>query len=148
MEAYSMPGGNCSIRRQVLEELKGVDENFVENAYHWELDLSYRIRDLGYKIIFDPQAKLIHYYASPGGVNNILRNKVTKESQLYFFYLVRNNFYCFLKHEKKNILFLGYVFLREYILNRTYMKEGVGLILKRGYIFLKGLLAGIKVYLI
>ena len=51
------------VRRKVLDQVGLFDEDY--DAYVEEVDLSYRIKKLGYKIMYLPKWKIIHY----GGVS-------------------------------------------------------------------------------
>lgn len=53
-------GAAFAIRRQVLERLKGLDEGFNPALYE-EVDYCYRARRLGYRVVYQPQAVLVHY---------------------------------------------------------------------------------------
>ncbi len=74
--AYSMGGGfkpkdnkiiecdllttsNMAIKREVLEKIKGFDENFWFN--HADGDLFIRAKKAGYKLLYNPKAWVIHY---------------------------------------------------------------------------------------
>lgn len=146
METFSVPGANFSVRRRILEEIGGIDENFIQNAYHWELDAAYRIRGAGYKIIFDPSLKIVHYYGAPGGAGNLQRHQTNVVSHTYFYYLFRNSVYCFMKHEKKCLPYLLIVMIREYIVNRVYLRLGMYFFVRRWLAFCKGVWGGITCY--
>lgn len=146
MEAPSFPGANVSLRRATLEALGGIDENFIKNAYHWELDTAYRIRRLGLKILFDPEARIIHYYGSPGGAANALRTQQETAAEEYFFFLFRNSIYCFLKHEKRHLPFLLVRLLREYAINRCYLKKGLTFVAARLGAFFAGGMSALRCY--
>ncbi len=58
--AVDQPAGAClMVRREVLERLGGFDERF-RPAWFEDVDLCRRIRDLGGKILFEPDARFIH----------------------------------------------------------------------------------------
>lgn len=53
-------GGACLfLRRSVFQKVKGFDERFF--MYFEEADLCYRIRKLGYKILYFPEAEITHF---------------------------------------------------------------------------------------
>lgn len=89
-EIMTVHGCNASFRRNLLEQIHGFDENYTGNAIREETDLSFRIRRLGYRLVFDPQAEVLHYKSSGGGSRN------EKRIQWYedFF---RNEMFFFLK---------------------------------------------------
>jgi len=59
-EAKVIIGTNMSFRRKVLEEVHGFDENFYGISYYEEGDLCYRIRKLGYRLIWNPDVVVLH----------------------------------------------------------------------------------------
>jgi GT2 family glycosyltransferase len=63
-----VPGGNFSVKREAIESIKGFDEhlNFGAALYE-ETDFSLRLKKKGFKIFFNPQARLLHLAASTGG---------------------------------------------------------------------------------
>jgi GT2 family glycosyltransferase len=48
------------IRRDVWEEVGGLDDRF-HPAYHEDVDLCLRIRERGYRIVYEPRSKVIHH---------------------------------------------------------------------------------------
>lgn len=64
-DAYAQRGspdwvsGACIlVRRSLLEELAGFDEDFF--MYCEDIDLCRRIRDAGYDVVFEPRAQIVH----------------------------------------------------------------------------------------
>lgn len=55
----TLVGCNMSIKKEILDEIKGFDENII--FYHEEPDLCVRILKKGYKLELDPSAKVTHY---------------------------------------------------------------------------------------
>lgn len=52
-------GGVCAlVKKSVFEEVKGFDERFF--MYFEEADFCYRIKQLGYQIVYYPKAKIVH----------------------------------------------------------------------------------------
>lgn len=61
-------GCNFSVRRAVLEELGGFDENFtVGAALHEETEFALRLARAGYLCWFEPNAHVVHLAAPMGG---------------------------------------------------------------------------------
>lgn len=50
---------NLAVRREVISEIRGFDEIFLFN--HEDGDLCVRIKKAGYKVIFNPRAKVLHH---------------------------------------------------------------------------------------
>ncbi|MDG2388115.1 MAG: glycosyltransferase [Planctomycetaceae bacterium] len=59
---------NGSIRRSEFLRADGFDENFSGNSYGDDYDLAIRLAELGGKLIYDPQAALIHLQSPMGGL--------------------------------------------------------------------------------
>jgi GT2 family glycosyltransferase len=52
-------GGSGAFRKSIWDKLGGLDPLY--NPFYWEdIDLSYRALKAGYKLIFEPQSKVIH----------------------------------------------------------------------------------------
>jgi len=86
-------GGNCSCRRTVLMQAGGYDENFGGNAFFEETDVALRIGKLGYKIVFEPDAFVIHLHCESGG------NRIQKMDQWVYWYSA-NYLLLFTRHGK------------------------------------------------
>lgn len=67
-------GGNMSFRKTVLDQVGVFDTNFIGTAILEETDLSYRILSAGYKIMYEPNAGLLHL-PQPSG-NAATRDKL------------------------------------------------------------------------
>lgn len=52
-------GGNMACRRDVLDKAGGFDERFIQGD---DLDLNFRVSNLGYKLFFDNDVKVYHKY--------------------------------------------------------------------------------------
>jgi len=62
-----LSGANMSFKREVILEVGGFSPIYKGNSYRFESELSYRIRKLGYKIVYDPEAVILHRRALKGG---------------------------------------------------------------------------------
>lgn len=68
-------------RKELLDTLGGFDaQNFF--AYGEDIDLTYRTKQLGYKILYYPKFKVIHYKRS-SGLNN-KSQEIRKKTQYHF----------------------------------------------------------------
>ncbi len=93
-EIDSPTGAFFLTRKNILNKIGGFDEKFF--MYGEDLDLAYRIKSLGYKIIFYPKYQVIHLkYASGLKKNDIKIQLKTKK----FFYQAMKIFYD--KHYQK-----------------------------------------------
>lgn len=59
-EVDYVTGAALAIRRRVLEEIGYLDEGFFP-CYYEEVDLCFRAREAGYKVVYLPQAVVIHH---------------------------------------------------------------------------------------
>ena len=53
-----IPTCNLCLRKQVLKEMDGFDEDFVKGQ---DLELNHRIRKAGYTLLYSPNVRVIHY---------------------------------------------------------------------------------------
>ncbi len=93
------PGGNMSWRRDVLLQVGGMDESLIANAIHAEIDLCYRVRNIGGHVVHDPKARMHHLRAPRGGVR---MGGVRPRS--YFANYLRVVWRCVNRHERGVIL--------------------------------------------
>jgi GT2 family glycosyltransferase/ubiquinone/menaquinone biosynthesis C-methylase UbiE len=67
-EVDYISGASNLIRKEIWDRLKGLDERYVP-AYFDDSDLAFSIRDLGYKVIYQPLSVVIHYEGVTHGTN-------------------------------------------------------------------------------
>lgn len=139
----SAPGGNMSFRRLLIERVGGFDENFTGNAFREETDFCLRLRKMGHRIIFDPDACVIHHFGTPGGCNNVEFSSVSSVSLRYWMDFFHNNIYFLLSHLPKQF-FPGvlYEIFRRYAANRGVLSGGWRSAFIRVLSFIAGLLIG------
>lgn len=102
-------GGNFSVKNSVIKQVGLFDTNLIGGSEPMEdADYSFRIRRLGYKILFEPYAAVSHISQADGNFSLIK----TKRIQWYLNYF-HNLMLFFLKNEKKIYLslMLGTCFL-------------------------------------
>ena len=91
-EVDTVIGCNTCWRKNLYEELGGMDEQFTGNSIRLESDLSLRAKKAGYKILFEPKAVVNHHRAETGGARK-------SEGRLQWYVdLFSNETYFFLKH--------------------------------------------------
>ena len=93
VETEGAQGGNMSFRKQILVRIGGFDEGFISQARREETDASLRVRALGYRILFDPQASIEHL-AFPSGGGRAFIN----QEKRFLFGGLHNQAYFFAKH--------------------------------------------------
>jgi len=84
-------GCNVSFKKEVFEKCGFFDVNFSGNAVRFETDMSVRMRRSGYKIIYSPQASIIHYMNNSGGTR-------TAPSEKYWHAIFKNQCYFYIKN--------------------------------------------------
>lgn len=57
---------NMSYRRSLIKEVGGFDDQYIETAEWNEPDLCFRMRKLGYKLIFNPKVIVEHHVSQSG----------------------------------------------------------------------------------
>lgn len=62
-----LSGANMSFRKSILIRAGYFSPAYRGNAYRFETDLTLRVRKLGYRIVFDPNAIVYHRRATNGG---------------------------------------------------------------------------------
>lgn len=86
IEVDSLIGCNMSFRRELLVRVEGFDENFIGTGFRDDTDLCLRIRKLGYKLLFHPEAMVWHKF----------KGKQIGSEWLYWY--VRNHMYFYFKN--------------------------------------------------
>lgn len=61
-------GASILVRRNLLEELGGFDPLYAP-AYYEDTDLAFRIRDKGYRVVYQPQSVVIHFEGKSNGTD-------------------------------------------------------------------------------
>jgi GT2 family glycosyltransferase len=81
-EVGAVSGAALLIRKNLFEKLGGFDEKFF--LYFEEVDLCKRVREAGFKIVFNPSIKVIHYGEKSTEKGEKV-NRIFSESRFYFF---------------------------------------------------------------
>ena len=101
-------GCNMSFRKEVFKKCGFFDVKFSGNAIREESDLSFRLRGCGYKIMYIPQASVIHYINNTGGTR-----VDAKES--YWYAIFRNQCYFYLKNFNYSRLMIMFIHLFDFM---------------------------------
>jgi GT2 family glycosyltransferase len=90
-EVQHLLGCNMSFRKAPVIRLGGFDNFFRACNFREETDLCLRIRRLGYRIVFDPNANLVH-------------KALGRRSQgaRWIYYYIRNSVYLYMKYQFKS----------------------------------------------
>jgi GT2 family glycosyltransferase len=132
-EVVTAAGCNVSFKRAVLRHIGGFDERFTGNAVRWENDVCLRVRRAGYRVIFEPEARVVHRpSASPGGCeNHHLMGRERRSHDWYTAYF-RNMLYVTFKHLPRRAWpAVAWRLYRAHVMNRPYAREGLGFLAAR-----------------
>lgn len=102
-------GSNFAIRRKVMFELGGLDENFVGAAHHEDSDLAWRLHEQRRNVVWsaDPWVYHLCYPAGGGRVSNPRAHEDAAHNLCYFR----------MRHGKLDVLHVLHL-LRQLVLNR------------------------------
>ncbi len=59
-------GASLLVRRDLFEQLGGFDRRYAP-AYYEDVDICFGVRSLGYKVVYQPMSRLIHYEGATAG---------------------------------------------------------------------------------
>ena len=93
----SAMGCNLSYRKDIFKKIGGYNTHYVGNFVREESDLCFKIRRLGYKIIYEPEARILHVKAPRGGCR-------IENDLIWQFFFLHNNTLFFLNHMKRYYL--------------------------------------------
>ncbi|HPB69099.1 MAG TPA: glycosyltransferase [Candidatus Omnitrophota bacterium] len=85
-------GCNMSFRREAVDKISGFDINYIGSNVLEETDFCVRIRKAGYKILYNPQMRVIH----TAGARYLVQRTVFDYKRQY--YITRNATYFMLKN--------------------------------------------------
>jgi glycosyltransferase involved in cell wall biosynthesis len=114
-------GCNMSFRRDLLLKIGGFDPGFRPPfSFREDSDVSFRIREAGYRLIFEPAACLRHLEAKSGGSRGPAKPQSVISSEFWMyrqhFCHYRDNLYFMLKHfhgsERRRYIWRSY---RDYV---------------------------------
>lgn len=92
-------GGSSILRRSLYIKLGGLDDQLTKPFYWEDIDLSYRAQKRGYKILWEPKAKVIHVHESTiKQFPKKYKNLVWERNQLLFIWKNLTSPNMFRKH--------------------------------------------------
>lgn len=62
------------IRKNLLDKINWFDEDYF--AYGEDLEMCYRVKELGYKVMFNPTVKILHYWGASSGLKSTSKNLI------------------------------------------------------------------------
>ncbi|MDP2909204.1 MAG: glycosyltransferase family 2 protein [Nanoarchaeota archaeon] len=124
LEVESVMGSCYMIRRKALEKTGLLDENFF--LYHEEMELSFRMWQKGYKVMFYPYASVVHYN----------KHSAKMVPHMVYYERCRSILHFFRKHKQSQMRILKAVMLFSLLINflslpfRRNLKEALAYRLK------------------
>lgn len=83
-EVDQVMGAFLMTRREVLEKVGLLDENFF--IWFEEVDFCKRVKEAGWKVVYDPEVKILHHGAqSFGQVLSFRKQRIFNRSLIYYF---------------------------------------------------------------
>lgn len=98
-ESFWVSGGSGAFRKSMWEKLGGMDNLF--RPFYWEdIDLSYRVRKMGYKVYFEPKSIVNHNHETTIGGNFTKQEieEISVKNQILFVWKNVNDTHLLLKH--------------------------------------------------
>ena len=88
--------------REVLDDVGLLDEDLF--MYGEDIDLCYRIKEAGYKIVYYPEAKIIHY---KGGSSKKRRGKIIYDFHYAMWYFYKKHYVKQYSKVTSGVVYLG-----------------------------------------
>ena len=103
-----LSGSNMAFRKSIMTQIGGFDENFYGSSAGEDIEISLRVREKGYSLIFNPEAVAYHYSDFVG------RTSVShRDDPLFFQSLADNQTYWPVKHRLvKGLGWIPYLLFR------------------------------------
>ncbi len=67
------------IRKPLLDQIGWFDEDYF--SYGEDLEMCYRVKELGYKVYFVPDVKIMHYWGASSGLKSTSKDIAVKDPQ-------------------------------------------------------------------
>jgi len=98
-DTFWVSGGTGVYRRDIWMELGGMDEKLFSPFYWEDVDLSYRALKRGYRLIWDPDAKVTHIHeATISRFSKTYVGRILERNQLLFIWKNLTSANLFRKH--------------------------------------------------
>ena len=136
-----------SFRRELILNLGGFDVRFAGNGFREETDFCLRLRNRSYKIVFDPDAAILHHYEEKGGAENFRFGNSQLVSFSYHEDFFHNNLYFFLKNMPSShwpALTLG--LYQAHVASKQNLHQGTAHVALRNLAFAVGLFRAVRSY--
>ena len=110
IEVDHLEGCNLAVRNDLLKRIGGFDPIFSGVAEYNDADAAYKIRKLGYKILFNPKAKMLHLPSKDGAYKERINSysRMINFLIFYFRHIKPNNLDKFLRFSSYLFFLNGY----------------------------------------
>ncbi|MEK7060665.1 MAG: glycosyltransferase family 2 protein [Patescibacteria group bacterium] len=119
-EVDCIVGAFFMVRNEVIKTVGLLDEDFF--MYAEDIDWCYRIKQAGWKIVFNPQTSLLHRKKQSGRANILKNRRIITE--VYFH---RYNWLFYTKHYKKIYPWWLTMMVNDFYTMRIFLLEHVGI---------------------
>lgn len=142
----SLCGANMSFRTPLYYQVGGFDLAYGGSGFRFETDFTLAIKALDYKVVFDPEASLVHRYQQPGGAENKHLFSLRDDSHEWYTQFFANTWYFLQKWYTIPIAIkLILPIWRQHVFNRSSLMIGPGFLIRRHRALLKGVYRGSKI---
>ena len=98
-ETFWVNGGSGIFRREYWMKLGGFDDKLYSPFYWEDMDISYRARKRGYRLLWEPKSNVVHEHESTTGkISKRYRERIQERNQLVFIWKNLTSRYLFRKH--------------------------------------------------
>ncbi|MCX7919874.1 MAG: glycosyltransferase [bacterium] len=116
---------NMSLKRKLLAQIGGFDEGYKEVAEWHEPDACYKIKKLGYRMMFNPKA-VVKHYPSQSGIYQARANAFWRLHNFIRFYLrhIHVDSWSKLHRFSAYLLFMNSYFIYKFLITRQFNQLG------------------------
>jgi len=110
VDTFWVSGGSGIFRKETWKELKGMDELLFSPFYWEDIDLSYRAMKRGYRVLWEPNAQVLHNHESIINEDNFRKgymNTIKQRNHLLFIWKNLTSPNLFKKHTRGLIKRVG-----------------------------------------
>ena len=116
-------GCNMSFRKEVFLKCGLFDSNFTGNAVREDTDMAVRLRHGGYKIMYIPQAAIVHYMENTGGTR-------AAAGEEYWHTIFKNQCYFYMKNFHYSRMYIVFLQIFDLIRCRKSVKNAYNILMK------------------
>jgi GT2 family glycosyltransferase len=141
----SLCGANMSFRRDVYFQTGGFDPAYGGSGFRFETDFACKVKAAGYRVVFSPEASLVHRYRQKGGAENRFLLSLEREVDSWYTQFFANTWYFVRKwHPLPDLIPLFFHIWREHAFNKACMRAGIRFQVARHRALLRGMILGEK----